>query len=107
MTDGVRYDGEKPRMHLIPPLIEEDTARVLTFGAQKYSEDNWRKVPDLENRYLSAALRHINAIKRGEEFDEESGRTHAAHAICCLMFLGEIQLEAEKCPTMEEVINGR
>lgn len=90
---GVKYDTEKPKMHLIPPLMEEEVAKVLTFGAQKYGAENWRTLDDLQNRYISAALRHINSIKRGEQYDEESGLLHAAHAVCCLMFLGEIQLE--------------
>lgn len=90
---GQKFDQEKPRMHLIPPLMEVDVADVLTFGAQKYGPENWRTLDDLENRYLSAAMRHINAIRQGEQFDGESGHTHAAHAVCCLMFLGEIQLE--------------
>lgn len=68
-------------------------AKVLTFGAQKYDAENWRHVPDLHARYRSAAKRHINALKRGEQFDEESGLHHAAHAVCCLMFMGEIDLE--------------
>ena len=90
---GQKYDTEKPKMHLIPPLMEEEVAKVLTFGAMKYGPENWRTLDDLHNRYVSAALRHINSIKKGEVYDEESGLTHAAHAVCCLMFLGEIQLE--------------
>jgi hypothetical protein len=90
---GLKYDTDKPKMHLIPPLMEEEVAKVLTFGAQKYGPENWRTLDDLHNRYISAALRHINSIKKGDVYDEESGLTHAAHAVCCLMFLGEIQLE--------------
>lgn len=90
---GIKYDQEKPRMHLTPPLMEYEVAEVLTFGAQKYGAENCRTLDDLQNRYISAALRHINSIKRGEQYDEESGLSHAAHAVCCLMFLGEIQLE--------------
>lgn len=107
-TEGMKYDQDKPMMDLIPPDIELQVAEVLTFGAMKYSPDNWRKVPDLERRYIAAALRHINAIKRGEEIDGESGKTHAAHAICCLMFLGQVQLEGfKKVPTIEEIIRGK
>lgn len=90
---GRKYDGEKPAMDLMPPLMELEVAKVLTFGAEKYDAENWRKVPDLHTRYRSAAKRHINALKRGEQFDEESGLHHAAHAVCCLMFMGEIDLE--------------
>lgn len=93
MVDGEKYDDEKPRMDLIPPYMEEEVAMVLAFGAQKYAPDNWRKVTPLRSRYLAAAQRHINALKKGEQMDPESGLHHAAHAACCLMFLGEVELE--------------
>lgn len=96
---GVKYDTSKPAMDLMPPLMEMEVAKVLTFGAQKYDAENWRHLTDLHARYRSAAKRHINALKRGEQFDDESGLHHAAHAVCCLMFLGEIDLEqAGKAP---------
>lgn len=91
---GRKYDTAKPAMDLMPPLMEVEVAKVLTFGAQKYDAENWRHVPDLHTRYRSAAKRHINALKQGQMVDEESGLHHAAHAICCLMFIGEIDLEA-------------
>lgn len=93
-SQGVKYDTDKPMMDLIPPLMEMEVARVLTAGAQKYSADNWRHVPDLRRRYLAAARRHINALQQGITRDEETGLHHAAHAVCCLMFLGEVELEA-------------
>lgn len=92
---GRKFDDEKPAMDLMPPLMELEVCKVLTFGAQKYDEDNWRQVQDLHKRYRSAAKRHINALRRGELYDEESGCHHAAHAVCCLMFMGEIDLEKE------------
>ena len=96
---GRKFDGEKPAMDLMPPLMELEVSKVLTFGAQKYDAENWRNVPDLHSRYRSAAKRHINALKRGEQYDEESGRHHAAHAVCCLMFMGEIDLETAASAT--------
>ena len=90
---GVKHDDEKPNMDLMPPLMELEVAKVLTFGARKYAAENWRKVPDLKARYRAAAKRHINAMRRGEVRDPESGLLHAAHAVCCLMFIGEIELE--------------
>ncbi|QWV14433.1 dATP/dGTP diphosphohydrolase domain-containing protein [Marinobacter adhaerens] len=91
---GIKYDQEKPRMDLIPPLMELETAKVLSVGAIKYHEDNWRQVPDLRRRYIAAARRHINALSQGIMLDDETGLHHAAHAVCCLMFLGEVELEA-------------
>lgn len=90
---GVKYDIDKPMMDLIPPLMEMEVAMVLTFGAAKYGPDNWRKVPDLRRRYIAAAKRHINALQQGDERDDESGLHHAAHAVCCLMFIGEVDLK--------------
>lgn len=63
--------------------------RVLTKGAAKYADDNWRKVPNARRRYLAAAWRHIVAWASGEKNDPDDGLPHLAHAICCLMFLME------------------
>ena len=94
--DGVKYDGEKPKMHLLPPKAINEVAKVLTFGAQKYDEENWRKLEDLQSRYSSGALRHIFAHLDSENLDPESGLSHLAHAICCLLFKLEIELEDAK-----------
>lgn len=87
-----KNDQDKPRYSLIPPLAEEAMAKVLTFGAQKYSPDNWRKVDD-KNRYLDAAMRHIGAYRCKVKFDDESGVHHLAHAMCCLAFIVELDME--------------
>lgn len=93
MDKGVKYDQEKPRLDLIPPLAELQVAKVLTFGALKYSPDNWRKVEDAKQRYIAAALRHINAYRSGEMDDSESGINHIAHAITGLLFVLELDEE--------------
>lgn len=89
-----KYDTGKPRYGLIPPLAEEELAKVLTFGAEKYEPDNWRKVDDL-SRYVDATLRHISAYRKGSSFDDESGLHHLAHAMCCLAFITELELEKQ------------
>lgn len=86
---GRKYDHEKPRMDLIPPRAEWAMAEVLTYGAQKYGEDNWRHVENRRARYLAAALRHINAYREGHDSDEETHIHHLAHAMCCLAFIVE------------------
>lgn len=91
--EGIKYDGEKPKMHLLPPKATLEVAKVLTFGAQKYDEENWRKLDNLQSRYTSGALRHIFAHIDSETLDTESGLSHLAHAICCLLFKLEIELE--------------
>lgn len=92
---GTKCDAQKPAFDLIPPQAELELARVLEFGARKYSPDNWRRVPNLRQRYTAAALRHINALRRGELRDPESGLLHAAHAMACLAFIAEVTLEGD------------
>jgi len=100
---GKKYDGGKPKLYLLPPKSINEVGKVLTFGAEKYDAHNWRKVEDLQNRYTSAALRHIFAHVDGEDVDEETGLSHLAHAICCLMFKLEDELigQSEKAGLRE------
>ena len=91
-SHGKKYDSGKPKLYLLPPKSINEVGKVLTFGAEKYDPHNWRKVDDLQNRYSSAALRHIFAHIDGEDVDEETGLSHLAHAICCLMFKLEDEL---------------
>jgi len=69
-------------------------ASVLTFGALKYDDDNWKGLADLEKRYVDAMYRHLNAWHEGEELDPESGLTHLSHAATNMMFL--LQREQEQ-----------
>ena len=94
--DGVKYDSKKPKMNLLPPKAIVEVAKVLTFGAQKYGPENWKELEDLQNRYLAGALRHIFAHMDGEQLDPETGLSHMAHALCCLLFKLEIELENAK-----------
>ena len=87
---GMKYDSEKPDYTLIPPYALEETVKVLTFGANKYSPGNWKKLDSAWNRYFAAAQRHMWALQRNEENDPESGYHHAAHAVCCLLFMLEL-----------------
>ena len=92
-SEGIKYDSEKPKMNLLPPKAIVEVAKVLTFGAEKYDAENWRKLDDLQNRYTAGALRHIFAHMDGEQLDPETGLSHMAHALCCLLFKLEIELE--------------
>lgn len=87
--EGVKHDQDKPQFSLIPQAALCDVARVMTYGAQKYAPDNWRKVPNGHSRYIDAALRHINTHLRDEFIDPESGECHLAHAVCSLMMAME------------------
>ena len=89
-TSGVKYDTGKPRFSLLPWSAVRAVVDVLEYGARKYSVDNWQRVPDARQRYVDAALRHTIALADGEKRDTGeggSGLYHAAHAVCCLMFV--------------------
>jgi len=92
-SPGVKWDSGKPDYSLLPWKALNEVVQVLTYGAAKYSRDNWRRVPDMKSRYLAASLRHITAWAGGEERDPESRIHHLAHAIVSLMFL--LQSEEE------------
>jgi hypothetical protein len=89
-TGGQKFDGGKLQYSLLPTFALEDVVKVLTFGSEKYEPDNWKRVPDAKRRYFDAAQRHIWAYKAGEINDPESGVNHMAHAICCLMFINDL-----------------
>lgn len=93
---GRKYDSNKPRYGLLKTQSLEKVVEVLTYGANKYSVDNWKYVPDLHNRYFDAAQRHIWAYRSGEINDPESGLPHLAHAMCSLMFILQTDLEEEE-----------
>lgn len=85
--EGFKADQGKPDWSLLPLDVVEETVRVLTAGAKKYARDNWQKVPDADQRYFAAALRHLTAWQKGEHLDPETGLSHLGHAMCCLVFL--------------------
>ena len=84
---GKKFDGDKLRFDLIPSVVEEEIAKILTFGAKKYGPDNWQKLDDFDNRYYAALRRHLNAWKQGEANDPESGMSHLSHALTNAVFL--------------------
>jgi hypothetical protein len=82
---GVKFDGGKPPLALLPTLALEAVGRVLAFGAKKYQAHNWRGGIQY-SRLAGATLRHVFAFLRGEDKDPETGESHLAHAACCVLF---------------------
>jgi len=95
-VEGVKNDNGKLRYDLMPVLAEKEVTKVLTFGAAKYDDDNWRKVDNQKSRYYAAARRHMEAWREGDTMDDESKCHHLAHAICCLIFLMTPEMEENK-----------
>lgn len=91
----MKYDNGKAPIHLIPPEVLVSMAHVLSFGAAKYGENNWRQ--DVNNtsygRTYSSLQRHLLSFWSGEDNDPESGLPHLDHAITQLMILKMQTLE--------------
>jgi hypothetical protein len=80
-----KFDAGKLRWTLLPFEVLAIVVQVLMFGASKYGDLNWQNGLGIK-RLMDAALRHQTAFLGGEDMDPESGLSHLAHAICCLMF---------------------
>ena len=96
---GTKYDQDKLQYTLIPPHALAEVARNLTIGLKKYKErDNWKKVPNAEQRYLDALYRHLEAHRKGEIYDPDSSvpdMYHLSAVIVNAMFLLEFLTNAE------------
>lgn len=85
---GKKHDSGKVRLELLSPGALEEVARVMTHGAVKYGDNNWRGGFKW-TRVIGAVKRHVSAWEKNEDLDPEFGTHHLAHAICGLMFLLE------------------
>ena len=93
-----KFDQGKSRVDLICPEFIEGIGQILGYGASKYEDNSWQKVPQADDRYYAAAMRHLLAYRRGENIDAETCKSHLLHAACCLMFLEYFERKASKSP---------
>ncbi len=95
---GVKHDAGKNRLGLLfggfPNAIWH-AGLVTTMGAEKYTKHGWREVPGGIERYSDAMYRHLLQHETGEEFDEESGHLHLAHALWNLMAVLELTIQEQ------------
>jgi len=85
---GLRFNEGKTRHDLVPQFAQQQYAKVLTKGSEKYAERNW----ELGMRWskVTASLkRHLEAFELGEDFDKETELLHTAHIMCNAAFLTE------------------
>jgi hypothetical protein len=79
---GVKLDDGKVKAGLVvggfaPALLE--VSKVGTVGAQKYSPNGWKSVPNGLDRYNDAKVRHMLLAESEGLYDNETGLLHAAH----------------------------
>lgn len=90
MTEGVKFDSNKPRLSLVSPYALLELGKVAEMGARKYADNNWRKGMNW-SRLLDASYRHILLYQQNESEDKESGCSHLIHAAWNLMALYEFE----------------
>lgn len=100
----MKFDNDKPKIHLVPPEAIIEAAKVFGFGAEKYGENNWRDDGGSTGygRTYSSIQRHLNTFWQGEDIDPESGKSHLVHALTQLIILRIHQLEH---PEMDDRYN--
>ena len=87
----IKYDKGKLQYNLIPPEVLKELAKVMTYGANKYEKNNWKKCKDLD-RYINALYRHLEAYRSGEKIDNESKISHLSHALANVAFILYLEL---------------
>lgn len=84
---GMKFDGGKIRYELLPPEVLFHLAAIYTFGALKYKDDNWKTIKDGLKRGVGSLIRHVEAYRRGEYLDPDSGVPHLACVMAQASFL--------------------
>lgn len=93
---GAKDDGFKPRMDLVLGGFANalwEVVKVGTYGANKYSDNGWKLVPNGIERYGNAMLRHYFKYKKGEFIDKESDKLHLAHMAWNALAILELTLK--------------
>lgn len=86
LNTGMKHDGGKPQLSLIPKEALWGMGNAFTYGAKKYAAHNFKQGINY-SRLADAALRHLTAYMDGENIDEESGNPHLDHALASLAML--------------------
>ena len=78
----LKFDEQKPMLHLVPPLFTRVLARIFEYGVGKYWRDSWQgfSLEKAQEDLIPAAMRHIDQYREGEFLDKESGYPHLGHA---------------------------
>lgn len=84
----LKFDEGKVDWAILPLSAVEEIIKVFQFGEHKYARGNFAHGEGLEyTRVLNSLLRHTTSFMRGEDNDPETGKSHMAHAGCCVLML--------------------
>jgi len=87
-AQGGKQSRETMRFDLLDAEAMMALAGVLAHGAEKYGENNWRKIP--AKSHINHALVHLFAYLAGDTQDD-----HLDHAFCRVM-MARAMAEAAK-----------
>jgi hypothetical protein len=82
-----RIGIKKPQLDLVPPALRVYAALAFKDGAAKYGPYNWRQNDVKASIYYAAVGRHLDAWFEGENYADDSGVPHLAHAAAGLAIL--------------------
>ncbi len=85
-NSGKKNDDGKDPWQLVPWDAVREVTKILLFGMKKYEKRNWERGMDWD-RLFRATINHLTAWFGREDNDLETGRSHLAHAACCVLFL--------------------
>ena len=105
-----RKDVGKPRWELLPLQCLGGMVDVLTFGAGKYDDDNWKRAmddlnSDMPDRTFGSLMRHLLRIQEDglSARDSESLLYHIDHLMCNVLFLKYRQLVESRAESMKSL----
>jgi len=97
-SPGAKLDAGKNRLGLVLGGFAkalEEVGKVGTYGAEKYSPNGWKSVPDGLVRYEDAMMRHWLTQHAGEKIDPTTGLMHQAQLVWNALAVLELMLREE------------
>lgn len=90
---GGKQSDPGARFDLFDPFTMIALAEVTDYGAKKYGDWNWRRIP--VESHLNHLLTHVYAYMSGNTEDK-----HLEHAFCRAMFALSLHLHPDDHPLM-------
>jgi hypothetical protein len=89
---GAKLDAHKLQADLLLDFRDAllAVASISDFGARKYTRHGWIDVPNGQERYMAALLRHL--LQEGN--DPDSGLPHKWHALWNLLAVVQLDINS-------------
>lgn len=85
-TGSLRYNDGKPEVSQLDPKFILDLADLITQSAKKYGKYNYSKGQEFSTPFDSL-MRHALKFQMGQDYDNESGKSHLLHMAANIMIL--------------------